>query len=82
MCVCFFVLQEQRVLLEEGFKEKSNQMNEEIASLKREARNEDESKQSTLSKVVDGLGTAAALFLPGFVPKVFGVAASFLSRLF
>ncbi|XP_060762065.1 guanylate-binding protein 1 isoform X2 [Neoarius graeffei] len=75
-------LREQRVLLEEGFKEKSNQMNEEIASLKREARNEDESKQSTLSKVVDGLGTAAALVLPGFVPKVVGVAASFLSRFF
>ncbi|GAA6099342.1 guanylate-binding protein 1 isoform X1, partial [Tachysurus ichikawai] len=75
-------LKEQKALLEEGFKESADQMNREIESLKGEMKTEDESKRSTLSKVVDTLGTAATLFLPGIIPKVAGISASFLSRLF
>ncbi|XP_076837095.1 guanylate-binding protein 3-like [Brachyhypopomus gauderio] len=75
-------LNEQRVLLEQGFQDKANQMNKEIEALKKEMKNNDDSKRSTLSKVVDTVGTAASLFLPGIIPKVLGIGASFLSRLF
>ncbi|GAA6103463.1 guanylate-binding protein 1 isoform X1 [Tachysurus ichikawai] len=69
-------LKEQKALLEERFKDRADLMNREIESLKGEMKTEDESKRSTLSKVVDTLGTAATLFLPGIIPKVAGIAAS------
>ncbi|KAK2868502.1 hypothetical protein Q7C36_000373 [Tachysurus vachellii] len=75
-------LKEQKALLEEGFEDRADRMNREIESLKGEMKTEDESKRSTLSTVVDTLGTAATLFLPGIIPKAAGIAASFLSRLF
>ncbi|MCJ8745026.1 hypothetical protein PDJAM_G00125580 [Pangasius djambal] len=73
-------LREQKALLDEGFKERAELMNKEIQSLKGEVKNEEETKRSTLSKVVDGVGTAACMFLPGIIPKVAGFAASYLSR--
>ncbi|XP_034170571.2 guanylate-binding protein 1 isoform X2 [Pangasianodon hypophthalmus] len=73
-------LREQKALLDEGFEERAELMNKEIQSLKGEIKNEDESKRSTLSKVVDGVGTAATLFLPGIIPKLAGFAASLFSR--
>ncbi|MGL5621569.1 hypothetical protein [Cetobacterium sp.] len=76
------MLQEQKALLEKEFAEKADQMNKEIESLKEEMTSEDESNRSTLSKIVDGVGIAASLFLPGIIPKAAGFAASYLSRLF
>ncbi|XP_047018496.1 guanylate-binding protein 1 isoform X2 [Ictalurus punctatus] len=73
-------LREQRILMEEGFKERAAQMNVEIESLKGEMKNDDESKRSTLGMVVDGVGIAASLFLPGIIPKAAGIAVSYLSR--
>ncbi|KAK3513840.1 hypothetical protein QTP70_028843 [Hemibagrus guttatus] len=73
-------LKEQKALLEEGFKERADLMNGEIQNLRGEMKAEDESKRSTLSKVVDGVGMAASLFLPGIIPKAAGYAASFFSR--
>ncbi|XP_026999054.2 guanylate-binding protein 1 isoform X2 [Tachysurus fulvidraco] len=75
-------LKEQKALLEEGFKDRADLMKKEIESLKSEMQTEDELKRSTLSTVVDTLGTAASLFLPGIIPKVAGMAASYLSRFF
>ncbi|XP_053342690.1 guanylate-binding protein 1-like [Clarias gariepinus] len=75
-------LREQRVLLESGFKEKADAMNRQIEGLKGEMKKDNESNRSTFSKVVDGLGTAASLFLPGIIPKAVGAVASFFSRLF
>lgn len=57
-------------------------MQREIDKLKDNITGEDASKRSTLSKVVDGIGTAASFVLPGFIPKAAGAALSFLSRLF
>ncbi|KAK2868498.1 hypothetical protein Q7C36_000369 [Tachysurus vachellii] len=73
-------LKEQKALLEEGFKDRADLMNSEIESLKGEMKTEDESKRSTLSKVVDTLGTAATMFLPGIIPKLAGIAASHVSK--
>ncbi|KAK2868500.1 hypothetical protein Q7C36_000371 [Tachysurus vachellii] len=75
-------LKEQKALLEEGFKDRADRMNREIERLKGEMKTEDESKQSTFSKVVDTLGTAATMFVPGFIPKAVGFVASLFSRLF
>ncbi|XP_058228756.1 guanylate-binding protein 1-like [Hemibagrus wyckioides] len=75
-------LKEQKALLDEGFKDQADQMSREIHNLKGEMKTEDESKRSTLSKVVDGVGMAASLFLPGIIPKAAGFAASYLSRYF
>ncbi|XP_060727505.1 guanylate-binding protein 1 isoform X2 [Tachysurus vachellii] len=75
-------LKEQKALLEEGFKDRADRMNREIESLKGEMKTEDESKRSTLSKVVDTLGTAATMFVPGIIPKAVGFVASLFSRLF
>lgn len=84
MCVCAraCVLQEQSALLEKGFKEKADMMNQQILRLRGEMNNEDQSKRSVLSKVVSSVGTAASLFLPGIIPKAAGFAASYLSRFF
>lgn len=57
-------------------------MQREIDSLKNNIIKEDTSKPSTLSRVIDGIGTTAALVLPGFVPKVIGAGLSLLSRFF
>ncbi|XP_053342277.1 guanylate-binding protein 1-like [Clarias gariepinus] len=73
-------LKEQKALLEEGFEERAELMNKEIQSLKGEMEDDDKTKQTTLSKVVDAVGLAATLFLPGLIPKAAGMAASFLSR--
>lgn len=80
LLVCVSVLQEQKALLEEGFEERAELMNKEIQSLKGEMEDDDKTKQTTLSKVVDAVGLAATLFLPGLIPKAAGMAASFLSR--
>ncbi|KAI5092913.1 guanylate-binding protein 1 [Silurus meridionalis] len=73
-------VKEQKALLEKEFAERADQMNKEIESLKEEMKSEDESNRSTLSKIVDGVGIAASLFLPGFIPKAAGFGISFLSR--
>lgn len=68
--------------MEKGFNEKADVLKKEIHSLKGEMKQEEESKESTLSKIVDGVGKAATFFLPGIVPKAAGLAASFFSRFF
>ncbi len=54
----------------------------EIDSLKTDMNKQETSQPSTVSKVLDGIGTAATLFLPGFVPKLAGVGLSWFSKLF
>ncbi|XP_066511736.1 guanylate-binding protein 1-like [Hoplias malabaricus] len=73
-------LKEQRALLEQDFRDGADSMQKEIDRLKGEMKNNDESKRSTLSKVVDTVGTAAGFLLPGFLSKAVGFGASFLSR--
>ncbi|XP_062843678.1 guanylate-binding protein 1-like [Trichomycterus rosablanca] len=73
-------LKEQEALLKQGFQERADQMNKEIKSLRDEMKKDEESKPSTLQKVVDTAGMAASLFLPGIIPKAIGLGVSFLSR--
>ncbi|KAL0201266.1 hypothetical protein M9458_004453, partial [Cirrhinus mrigala] len=69
-------------LLQQGFRQEAAQMQREIDSLKGDMNKQEPSQRSTVSKVMDGVGTAAALLLPGFVPKVAGIGLSWLSKLF
>lgn len=82
--ISFFcvVLQEKEALLKQGFQRDADRMQRDINRLKADITKEDESKPSTLSRVLDGIGTAATLVLPGFIPKVIGAGLSFFSRLF
>lgn len=80
LCVCVF--QEQKELLEKGFNNRADVLEKEIQRLRGEIKHEEQSKQSTLSKIVDGVGTAASLFLPGIIPKTVGFFASLFSRFF
>ncbi|KAG5855837.1 hypothetical protein ANANG_G00000840 [Anguilla anguilla] len=73
-------LQEQQALLKQGFDERAKLMQEEINSLKRE-KDENESP-SFFSNILDTVGQAATLFLPGIIPKVAGMGISAFSRLF
>ncbi|XP_699217.3 guanylate-binding protein 3 [Danio rerio] len=75
-------LKEREALLKQGFEEEASRMQKEINSLKTDMSKQEESKPSTMRKVLDGIGTAATLFLPGFIPKAAGIGLSFLSRLF
>ncbi|XP_022519958.1 guanylate-binding protein 1 [Astyanax mexicanus] len=73
-------LNEQKALLEVGFKKESDLLQKEIDNLKKEMNNEDKSKRSTLSQVVDTVGQAATLFLPGIACKAAGFLTSLFSR--
>ncbi|XP_067217981.1 guanylate-binding protein 1-like [Chanodichthys erythropterus] len=75
-------LREKETLIEQGFQKEAARMQREIDSLKADMNKQETSQPSTMSKVVDGIGTAATLFLPGFIPKAAGVALSWLSKLF
>lgn len=83
MLLLFFViLQEREALLQQGFQREADRMQREIESLKADISKDKESKPSTVSTVLDVMGTAAAMVLPGFIPKVIGTGLSFLSKLF
>ncbi|XP_067218606.1 guanylate-binding protein 1-like isoform X2 [Chanodichthys erythropterus] len=73
-------LKEKETLIEQGFQKEAARMQSEIDSLKADMNKQETSQPSMLSQVVDGIGTAATLFLPGFIPKVAGVALSWLSK--
>ncbi|XP_073705733.1 guanylate-binding protein 2 [Garra rufa] len=75
-------LKEREALLQQGFQEEAARMQREIDSLKGDMNKQETSQRSTVSQVVDGIGTAASLFLPGFVPKLAGFGLSLISRLF
>ncbi|XP_073692971.1 guanylate-binding protein 1-like [Garra rufa] len=75
-------LKEREALLQQGFQEKAARMQREIDSLKGDMNKQETSQRSTVSKVVDGIGTAASLFLPGFIPKLAGFGLSLFSKLF
>lgn len=77
-----FVLQEKETLLQQGFQREAARMQSEIDSLKADMNKQETSQPSTVSKVLDGIGTAAALFLPGFIPKAAGIGLSWLSKRF
>ncbi|XP_035259798.1 uncharacterized protein LOC118220194 isoform X1 [Anguilla anguilla] len=72
-------LQEQEELIKQGFEEKAQLMKDEIDSLKRE-KAENESR-SYIPAILSAMGQAAAIFLPGIIPKVAGVGVSALSSL-
>uniref|UniRef100_A0A0E9XSB7 Guanylate-binding protein/Atlastin C-terminal domain-containing protein n=1 Tax=Anguilla anguilla TaxID=7936 RepID=A0A0E9XSB7_ANGAN len=73
-------LQEQEELFKQGFEEKAQLMKDEIDSLKRE-KAENESR-SYFPDILSAMGQAAAIFLPGIIPKVAGIGVSALSSLF
>ncbi|XP_048066573.1 guanylate-binding protein 1-like [Megalobrama amblycephala] len=75
-------LREKETLLQQGFQKEAARMQSEIDSLKADMNKEEMSQPSTTSKVLDVVGTAATLFLPGFVPKLAGFGLSLLSKLF
>ncbi|KAA0718773.1 Guanylate-binding protein 6 GTP-binding protein 6 [Triplophysa tibetana] len=75
-------LKEREALLTQGFQRDADRMQRDIDSLKADIKKEDASKPSTLSRVIDGIGTAATFVLPGFVPKAIGAGLSFISWLF
>ncbi|XP_077078036.1 guanylate-binding protein 3 isoform X2 [Siphateles boraxobius] len=75
-------LREKETLLQQGFQQDAARMQSEIESLKADMNKQETSQPSTTSKILDGIGTAATLFLPGFVPKVAGFGLSLLSKLF
>ncbi|XP_051738799.1 guanylate-binding protein 1-like [Ctenopharyngodon idella] len=75
-------LREKETLLEQGFQKEAARMQSEIDSLKTDMNKQETSQPSTTSKVMDIVGTAASLFLPGFVPKVAGFGLSLLSKRF
>ncbi|XP_061094548.1 guanylate-binding protein 1-like [Conger conger] len=74
-------LKEQQELMKQGFDERAKLMEAEISSLKKE-KVQNEKSPSLFSGILDTAGQAAAMFLPGFVPKLAGVGLSALSRLF
>ncbi|KAG1934977.1 guanylate-binding protein 1 isoform X1 [Pimephales promelas] len=75
-------LREKEILLQQGFQQDAARMQREIDSLKADMNKQETSQPSTMSKVLDGIGTAAALFLPGFIPKAAGIGLSWLSKRF
>uniref|UniRef100_A0A8C7I1G9 GB1/RHD3-type G domain-containing protein n=1 Tax=Oncorhynchus kisutch TaxID=8019 RepID=A0A8C7I1G9_ONCKI len=75
-------LKEQNDLLRQGFDDRAHQMQREIDALKGAKAQEEEKKPSFMSTALDTVGTAAALFLPGIIPKVGGMVVNWLSKLF
>uniref|UniRef100_A0A8C9QZN0 Guanylate binding protein 1 n=1 Tax=Scleropages formosus TaxID=113540 RepID=A0A8C9QZN0_SCLFO len=75
-------LKEQHDLLKEGFKEKAELLQKEIDGLNRQREKEQVESPSLFSTILDNVGQAASLFLPGILPKVGGMAVSYMSRFF
>ncbi|KAG9331645.1 hypothetical protein JZ751_018621 [Albula glossodonta] len=76
-------LEEQAALFKEGFDKKARLMQDEIDSLNaQKAANQNTGSRGFLSTALDTVGTAAAMFLPGIIPKVAGIGLSLVSRLF
>ncbi|XP_018972065.1 guanylate-binding protein 1-like [Cyprinus carpio] len=75
-------LKEREALLQQDFQQEAARMQREIENLEADMNKQETSQQSTLSKVVEGIGTAATFLLPGFVPKAVGFGLSMLSKLF
>ncbi|KTG18815.1 hypothetical protein cypCar_00017310 [Cyprinus carpio] len=75
-------LKEREALLQQGFQQEAARMQREIDSLKSDMNKQETSQRSTMSTVLDGIGTAATFLLPGFVPKLAGVGLSLISKLF
>ncbi|XP_016385412.1 guanylate-binding protein 1-like [Sinocyclocheilus rhinocerous] len=62
-------LREKDALLQKGLQEQASQMQRQIDHLKSEMHKEEESKPSAVSRIMDGIGAAAELILPGFVSR-------------
>ncbi|KAI1886337.1 hypothetical protein AGOR_G00212960 [Albula goreensis] len=76
-------LEEQAALFKEGFDKKARLMQDEIDSLNaQKAENQNTGSRGFLSTALDTVGTAAAMFLPGIIPKVAGMGLSLVSRFF
>ncbi|XP_052403553.1 guanylate-binding protein 1 isoform X2 [Carassius gibelio] len=75
-------LKEREALLQQGFQQEAARMQREIDSLKSDMNKQETSQPSTVSKVMDGIGTAATFLLPGFIPKLAGIGLSMFSKLF
>ncbi|XP_058613771.1 guanylate-binding protein 1-like [Onychostoma macrolepis] len=75
-------LKEREALLQQGFQQEAARMQSEIDSLKTDMNKRETSQPSTVSTILDGIGTAATFFLPGFIPKLAGVGLSLLSKRF
>ncbi|XP_062843309.1 guanylate-binding protein 1-like [Trichomycterus rosablanca] len=66
-------LKEQEALLKQGFQELADQINKKIKSLTDEMKKDEESKPSTLQKVVATVSMAASQFLRGIIPKAINI---------
>ncbi|XP_028841022.1 guanylate-binding protein 1-like [Denticeps clupeoides] len=73
-------LKEQQDLLQQGFQKKSQDMQDEINKLKNDQKQMEASRPSIFSSILDTVGTAATVFLPGW-GKLAGIGASALSRM-
>jgi len=67
VAVCV-VLQEKHALLQQGFDQQASRLQRQIDCLKSEMQEEQKSKPSKVSRILDGVSATAELIVPSFVP--------------
>ncbi|XP_036613718.1 guanylate-binding protein 4-like [Trichosurus vulpecula] len=72
-------LKEQKKLLEEGFHAKAEEMKRQVEDLQNKIKDAERQKPSLFSSILDGLGDALMIVLPG-VGKFFGLGVKALSK--
>ncbi|XP_046902447.1 guanylate-binding protein 1-like [Hypomesus transpacificus] len=75
-------LKEQKDLLKHGFDEKARQMQSEIQDLKTQKYQEEKDSPSFMNKALNFVGDTAMMVLPGFLPKLGGLALKLVSKIF
>ncbi|XP_077078034.1 guanylate-binding protein 2-like isoform X2 [Siphateles boraxobius] len=75
-------LREKDALLQKGFEQQASRMQRQIDRLQLEMHEEQKSKPSKISRIVDGVSAAAELIVPSFVPKLLGRGFSAISKWF
>ncbi|KAG1934981.1 guanylate-binding protein 1 isoform X5 [Pimephales promelas] len=71
-------LREKHALLQQGFDQQASRLQRQIDCLKSEMQEEQKSKPSKVSRILDGVSATAELIVPSFVPKF----VSAISKLF
>ncbi|KAK7163479.1 hypothetical protein R3I93_007515 [Phoxinus phoxinus] len=75
-------LRERDALLQKGFEQQASRMQRQIDRLQSEMHEEQKSKPSKISRILDGVSATAELILPSFVPKLVGRGLSAISKWF
>ncbi|KAJ8012983.1 hypothetical protein DPEC_G00048560 [Dallia pectoralis] len=75
-------LKEKSDLFQQGLDGRACEIQSEIDNLKKMKSQEEENMPTFMSTALETIGTAAAMFLPGILPKVGGMALNFISRFF